>query len=124
MNIIISPILWVVLALSIGIPVFFIVGARYVVYLVGRDSKAVPVSASEAFEIPTFHITSWQQTIRTLLFVVVLGVGTGIILLRYVFGIGAVTNLSNHFPWGIWIGFDVMGGVALAAGAFDVKIIS
>ncbi|MFH1195618.1 MAG: Ni/Fe-hydrogenase cytochrome b subunit [bacterium] len=37
---------------------------------------------------------------------------------RFLFGIGTVTNLSNQFPWGIWIGLDVAAGVALAAGGF------
>jgi Ni/Fe-hydrogenase subunit HybB-like protein len=37
---------------------------------------------------------------------------------RFVQGLGATTNLSDATPWGLWIGFDVMGGVALAAGGF------
>jgi Ni/Fe-hydrogenase subunit HybB-like protein len=37
---------------------------------------------------------------------------------RLLFGLGATTNLSDTTPWGFWIGFDVMGGVALAAGGF------
>ena len=37
---------------------------------------------------------------------------------RFIFGIGAVTNLNNQYPWGIWIGIDVAAGVALAAGGF------
>ena len=37
---------------------------------------------------------------------------------RFFFGIGAVTNLSNQYPWGLWIGVDVAAGVALAAGGF------
>jgi Ni/Fe-hydrogenase subunit HybB-like protein len=43
-----------------------------------------------------------------------------IALLRFTRGIGAVTNLSDNFPWGLWIGFDVLCGVGLAAGAFAV----
>jgi Ni/Fe-hydrogenase subunit HybB-like protein len=39
---------------------------------------------------------------------------------RFVHGLGAVSNLSDTAPWGLWIGFDVMGGVALAAGGFVV----
>ena len=44
----------------------------------------------------------------------------GIIFLagRFLFGIGAVTNLNNQYPWGLWIGIDVAAGVALAAGGF------
>jgi Ni/Fe-hydrogenase subunit HybB-like protein len=44
--------------------------------------------------------------------------GGALILLRLTKGLGAVTNLSQEFPWGIWIGFDVMVGVAFAGGAY------
>jgi len=37
---------------------------------------------------------------------------------RFVYGLGAVTNLSDQAPWGLWVAFDVMAGVALAAGGF------
>jgi Ni/Fe-hydrogenase subunit HybB-like protein len=37
---------------------------------------------------------------------------------RFTGGLGEMTNLSDTFPWGIWIGFDVLSGVALAAGGF------
>jgi len=37
---------------------------------------------------------------------------------RFLFGLGASTHLTDGNPWGIWIGFDVMSGVALAAGGF------
>ena len=35
-------------------------------------------------------------------------------------GLGASTNLNDQFPWGIWIGFDVLCGVMLAAGGFTL----
>ena len=38
--------------------------------------------------------------------------------LRFTGGLRAVTNLSDYNPWGIWIGFDLLSGVALAAGGF------
>ncbi|MBA4312973.1 MAG: Ni/Fe-hydrogenase cytochrome b subunit [Chlorobiaceae bacterium] len=37
---------------------------------------------------------------------------------RFFFGLGAVTNLNDQYPWGLWIGVDVAAGVALAAGGF------
>ena len=37
---------------------------------------------------------------------------------RFIFGLGATTNLCNQHPWGIWIAIDVATGVALAAGGF------
>jgi Ni/Fe-hydrogenase subunit HybB-like protein len=42
---------------------------------------------------------------------------------RFLFGIGAVTNLDNQYPWGIWIGVDVAAGVALAAGGFTTAAL-
>ena len=45
-------------------------------------------------------------------------------LLRFVFGLGAVTNLTNQYPWGIWIGIDVAAGVALAAGGFTTSALA
>jgi len=42
---------------------------------------------------------------------------------RFLFGIGAVTNLNNQYPWGIWIGIDVAAGVALAAGGFTTAAL-
>ncbi|MGE5395141.1 MAG: NrfD/PsrC family molybdoenzyme membrane anchor subunit [Candidatus Saccharibacteria bacterium] len=49
--------------------------------------------------------------------------GIGLIVLRYVQGLGAVTNLSQEVPWGIWIGFDVVTGVAFAGGAYVVTFM-
>ncbi|MDP2037148.1 MAG: Ni/Fe-hydrogenase cytochrome b subunit, partial [Ignavibacteria bacterium] len=45
------------------------------------------------------------------------------LLARFIFGIGAVTNLDNQHPWGIWIGVDVAAGVALAAGGFTTAAL-
>ncbi len=39
---------------------------------------------------------------------------------RFFHGLGAATNLTDDFPWGLWIGFDVIGGVGLAAGGFTL----
>jgi len=44
--------------------------------------------------------------------------GVGILAVRFIYGLGAVTNLSQSYPWGIWIGFDVVTGVAFAGGAY------
>ena len=49
--------------------------------------------------------------------IIILG-GIIIIGIRLVKGLGAVTNLSQAYPWGIWIGFDVVTGVAFAGGAY------
>ena len=40
--------------------------------------------------------------------------------LRFSLGLGATTHLSDATPWGLWIGFDVVTGVGLAAGGFTL----
>lgn len=53
--------------------------------------------------------------------IIVLGIV--LIVYRLAKGLGAVTNLSQEFPWGIWIGFDVMVGVAFAGGAYILTFV-
>lgn len=49
---------------------------------------------------------------------IILLVGIPVMVYRIIYGLGPATNLSDNNPWGIWIGFDMMTGVALAAGGF------
>jgi Ni/Fe-hydrogenase subunit HybB-like protein len=44
--------------------------------------------------------------------------GVAIIVIRFWKGLGSVTNLTQEVPWGLWIGFDVVTGVAFAGGAY------
>lgn len=50
--------------------------------------------------------------------------GAAALAARYVLGLGAVTNLSDGYPWGLWIAIDVACGVALAAGGFTTAFIA
>jgi Ni/Fe-hydrogenase subunit HybB-like protein len=56
---------------------------------------------------------------RTILYVI-LGLGVIMAVIRLIFGLGATTNLNDAYPWGLWISFDVLSGVALAAGGFTM----
>lgn len=53
--------------------------------------------------------------------VIILGVI--LIVIRFWKGIGAVTNLTQDVPWGLWIGFDVVTGVAFAGGAYVITFM-
>ena len=57
--------------------------------------------------------------LKTILWAFV-GVLAAVTVVRFALGLGAVTNLSDATPWGLWIAFDVMAGVALAAGGFVI----
>ena len=50
----------------------------------------------------------------------ILAVGVPCLVYRFAAGLGASTNLSQAYPWGLWIGFDMMCGVVLAAGGFTI----
>jgi Ni/Fe-hydrogenase subunit HybB-like protein len=61
---------------------------------------------------------------RFLKFMIVLvALGALASLLRFVFGLGVTTNLNDTYPWGLWISFDVVTAVPLAAGAFTLGAI-
>ena len=44
-------------------------------------------------------------------------------LIRYINGIGAISNLSNAYPWGFWVSFDLYTGIAISSGAFILASI-
>ena len=46
-----------------------------------------------------------------------------ILIVRFIFGLGAVTNLNDGYPWGIWVVFDVVIGSAFACGGFSVAML-
>ncbi len=49
---------------------------------------------------------------------------SGILLLkRFIFGLGSVTNISDGYPWGIWIAYDVVTGTAIACGGYAMALL-
>ena len=62
-------------------------------------------------------------TIFNIISLPIILLGLALIVIRLVKGLGSVTNLSQEFPWGIWIGFDVMVGVAFAGGAYILTFV-
>jgi c(7)-type cytochrome triheme protein len=67
------------------------------------------------FDFRAPKITFWRVVL-----VVIWTLGLYATFVRFTQGLGASTNLSDDFPWGIWIGFDILVGVGLAAGGFVV----
>ena len=53
----------------------------------------------------------------------ILATGAVASVLRFAKGLGGSTHLSDQFPWGLWIGFDILCGVGLAAGGFTLAAI-
>jgi Ni/Fe-hydrogenase subunit HybB-like protein len=84
-------------------------------------SEASPTLASRLFLGSSFKeyvrglMTPWDAVIA-----VILAVGIPVLIYRFAFGLGAATHLSQATPWGLWIGFDMLCGVALAAGGYTL----
>lgn len=64
------------------------------------------------------EIKMWTpHTFVLILFIII---GIAVALYRMVKGLGASTNMTDMYAWGFWLGFDVLGGVAMAAGGFII----
>ena len=70
-----------------------------------------------------FDQWSFRVTPIRLMLLGLTAIAIGIALVRLVVGLGPVTNLSDEWPWGLWIGFDVLCGVALAGGGYGTALI-
>jgi Ni/Fe-hydrogenase subunit HybB-like protein len=62
-----------------------------------------------------FKVTLWKAVA-----VALMTAGFIAAVWRFSMGLGATTNLADTFPWGLWIGFDILVGVGLAAGGFTI----
>jgi len=49
--------------------------------------------------------------------------GAVLLVIRFAKGLGSITNLNQDYPWGLWIGFDVITGVAFAGGAYVITFL-
>ncbi len=67
------------------------------------------------------EIKGYHRFIQFMIVLVVVGVIAS--LARFALGLGATTNLNDTYPWGLWISFDVVTAVPLAAGAFTLGAI-
>jgi Ni/Fe-hydrogenase subunit HybB-like protein len=45
-----------------------------------------------------------------------------LLLVRFFFGMGAVTNLNGGYPWGIWVVYDIVVGTAFACGGYALAV--
>lgn len=63
-------------------------------------------------------ITFWR-----VVFAAIMMSGLAATYVRVTAGLAGSTNLTDEFPWGLWIGFDILCGVGLAAGGFTLAAI-
>lgn len=90
------------------------------VNIVSKDNEGMPIWK---FIMASFKPRGKMLTPFNIISVPIILLGLVIIVIRFVNGIGAVTNLSQEVPWGLWIGFDVVTGVAFAGGAYVITFM-
>jgi len=75
--------------------------------------------------IMKIEILGWKFTITPtrLVLAAIAGLSILTMLVRFITGFGMLTNLSDEWPWGLWIAFDVLTGVALAGGGYSTALI-
>lgn len=80
-------------------------------------------------------VTIWDESIWTykgwilrltrarVILLFLTAIGGVAIAYRLAFGLGAATNLTDSWPWGMWVWWDVMTGVALAGGGYSTMLL-
>ncbi len=63
----------------------------------------------------------WTPVTVTLAGLVLLALA--ILLVRFLTGLGSVTNINDGYPWGIWVVYDVIIGSALACGGYTMAAL-
>lgn len=89
-------------------------------------NKVQPVDFGTWFREKMFLGMTFPEYLKSLITpfnivtAIIICVGVPITFIRFTQGLDATTNLTDSYPWGLWIGFDVLCGVALAAGGFTL----
>ncbi|MCX6030911.1 MAG: Ni/Fe-hydrogenase cytochrome b subunit [Chloroflexi bacterium] len=89
--------------LRIGVPLLLVVGVGYTI---------LGIVTGQKFAFSPKFITAVGLVLALWALAVIA------VTMRLTGGLGTVTNLSDQFPLGLWIGFDVMAGAMLGGGAF------
>ncbi len=74
----------------------------------------------KSMPLPKLDI-DWNAALRSpanIISALILAAGGVVFIMRFVWGLEGVAAIDNNNPWGIWIGFDLLCGVALAAGGY------
>lgn len=88
--------------------------------IIPRDNDGQPLGR---FIISTLKPHGQIFTPFNMISVPIITLGIILIVMRFVNGIGSITNLTQEVPWGLWIGFDVVTGVAFAGGAYVITFM-
>lgn len=89
-------------------------------YIIAKDNDGQPVWK---FLVSELKPRGKYFTPFNVISVPIILLGLVLIVIRFAKGIGSITNLTQEVPWGLWIGFDVVTGVAFAGGAYVITFM-
>ena len=78
------------------------------------------MSHQEAVHVP---VGGRLMTRPFMVLLAIAGIGAIAAAFRFVNGIGSVSNLSDGYPWGVWIAIDVVVGTAIGCGGYAVGLL-
>ncbi|HEX9075562.1 MAG TPA: Ni/Fe-hydrogenase cytochrome b subunit [Anaerolineae bacterium] len=83
----------------------------------GRDSRSLGerIPALKRIKLP--HLSA-RGILAVTLIAALWAAFLGVTIARFFFGLSYATNMTDEYPWGIWLSFDMISGVALSAGGF------
>ncbi len=90
--------------------------------------EAIPAGRTEKRSLVRFVLSEFKPkgavfTPFNIISGAIILLGAVLLVIRFAKGLGSVTNLSQEYPWGLWIGFDVVTGVAFAGGAYVITFM-
>jgi len=50
-------------------------------------------------------------------------IALGLLLFRFMYGLGAATNLNNGYPWGLWVVLDIHITAAIGCGGYVLAVV-
>lgn len=62
-------------------------------------------------------------TPTTLVLAALVAIAAYFVIIRFMYGLGAVTNLNQGYPWGIWVVGDIVIGTAFGCGGFAMALL-
>lgn len=81
------------------------------------------MAGSALNKVEIMKMSNFKPTFWGILGTLIILSGLVLTFFRFTAGIGSVSALNDNYPWGLWIGFDVVCGVGLAAGGFTIAAI-
>ncbi len=66
----------------------------------------------------------WKPGPGTFVLLALFATALVLVLIRFIFGLGAIANINDAYPWGWWIGFGVLFFISLGGCGFTLALMA